>query len=295
MQKETQQRVKLYRSWMPMLHADFHEQSFQHTYYFPPAAKPYLNFLSPSTLELQANVSKSFSKLFDAKKWPYFTSEVYDLLYPGYGDTYPILNGALGMTLEQGGIRGGLNAAKNNGDSISLSARVEHHTSLALNLVEWSLANSEAIKLSFYGNHNKSRTNPTNRFKSYFIPDSELYKAKEFIELLEKNDIKYGYTQLTKPLLSAYAFKENKLINLPVQTGLFINARQTSSALIQALLDPNIVLEDSLTYDITAWNLFQLNGIHAFCPEIRRVIKLFRCSIWTDYPIDYKIIRVTKK
>ena len=264
MQKETQQRVKLYRSWMPMLHADFHEQSFQHTYYFPPAAKPYLNFLSPSTLELQANVSKSFSKLFDAKKWPYFTSEVYDLLYPGYGDTYPILNGALGMTLEQGGIRGGLNAAKNNGDSISLSARVEHHTSLALNLVEWSLANSEAIKLSFYGNHNKSRTNPTNRFKSYFIPDSELYKAKEFIELLEKNDIKYGYTQLTKPLLSAYAFKENKLINLPVQTGLFINARQTSSALIQALLDPNIVLEDSLTYDITAWNLFQLNGLKAY-------------------------------
>ena len=57
MQKETQQRVKLYRSWMPMLHADFHEQSFQHTYYFPPAAKPYLNFLSPSTLELQANMA----------------------------------------------------------------------------------------------------------------------------------------------------------------------------------------------------------------------------------------------
>jgi len=263
MQKETQQRLKFYRSWMPMLHADFHEQSFQHTYYFPPAAKPYLNFLSPSTLELQASVSKSFSKLFDAKKWPYFTSEVYDLLYPGYGDTYPILNGALGMTLEQGGIRGGLNAAKNNGDSISLSTRVEHHTSLALNLVEWSLANSEAIKSSFYGNHSKSRTNPTNRFKSYFIPDSELYKANEFIELLEKNEIKYGYTQLAKPL-SAYAYKENKLINLPVQSGLFINARQTSSALIQALLDPSIVLEDSLTYDITAWNLFQLNGLKAF-------------------------------
>jgi hypothetical protein len=43
-QKETQQRLKFYRSWMPMMHADFHEQSFQHSYYFPPAAKPYLNF-----------------------------------------------------------------------------------------------------------------------------------------------------------------------------------------------------------------------------------------------------------
>jgi len=34
--------------------------------------------------------------------------------------------------------------------------------------------------------------------------------------------------------------------------------------MIQALLDPTPVLEDSVTYDITAWNLFQIHGIRAY-------------------------------
>ena len=66
--------------------------------------------MSNETKALQEQIGKSFAQVFDQQKWPYFTSEVYDLLYPGYGDTYPILNGALAMTLEQGGIRGGLQA-----------------------------------------------------------------------------------------------------------------------------------------------------------------------------------------
>ena len=262
-QKETQQRLKFYRSWMPMMHADFHEQSFQHSYYFPPAAKPYLNFIAQSTKDLQESVGRSFSKLFDEKKWPYFTSEVYDLLYPGYGDTYPVLNGALGMTLEQGGIRGGLIAAKSDGDTISLVDRVKHHSALALNLVEWSLANAESLKASFYGVHDKSRTNPANKFAYYFVPEKELEKGQEFIQLLEKNQIKFTYTDIVKSS-TVYDYSSMKQVISPMNThGLLISAKQPSAPLIQALLDPVIALEDSLTYDITAWNLFQLNGLRA--------------------------------
>lgn len=263
-QKETQQRLKFYRSWMPMMHADFHEQSFQHSYYFPPAAKPYLNFIAQSTKDLQASVGRSFSALFDEKKWPYFTSEVYDLLYPGYGDTYPVLNGALGMTLEQGGIRGGLISAKSDGDTISLVERVKHHSALALNLVEWSLANSENLKASFYGVHDKSRTSPTNKFAYYFVPADEMDKGQEFKQLLIKNNIAFTYVDVVKSI-PAYEYTAMKQVSLPVsKNGLLISAKQPSAPLIQALLDPNIALEDSLTYDITAWNLFQLNGLKAY-------------------------------
>ncbi|MHA8089344.1 M14 family zinc carboxypeptidase [Aquirufa antheringensis] len=264
-QKETQQRLKFYRSWMPMMHADFHEQSFQHSYYFPPAAKPYLNFIAQSTKDLQESVGKSFSKLFDEKKWPYFTSEVYDLLYPGYGDTYPVLNGALGMTLEQGGIRGGLISAKSDGDTISLVDRVKHHSALALNLVEWSLANAESLKASFYGVHDKSRTNPSNKFAYYFVPEEELEKGQEFIQLLEKNNITYMKDMGVSKSTKVYDYSSMKVVSLLDNfTGLLIPAKQPSAPLIQALLDPMIALEDSMTYDITAWNLFQLNGLKAY-------------------------------
>lgn len=264
-QKETQQRLKFYRSWMPMMHADFHEQSFQHSYYFPPAAKPYLKFIPNSTLDLQMSVAGSFMKLFAEKKWLFFTSEVYDLLYPGYGDTYPVLNGALGMTLEQGGIRGGLISAKSDGDSISLVDRVKHHSALALNLVEWSLSNSEKVKASFYGVHDKSRTNPTNQFAYYFIEKFGSGLPDELINILDKNGIKFSETQLLKPI-AAYDYSANKQITLKPESkfGYLIPAKQPSAPLIQALLDPTIELSDSLTYDITAWNLFQLCGVKAY-------------------------------
>jgi hypothetical protein len=264
-QKETQQRLKFYRSWMPMMHADFHEQSFQHSYYFPPAAKPYLNFIAKSTLDLQYSVGRSFEKLFAEKKWLYFTSEIYDLLYPGYGDTYPVLNGALGMTLEQGGIRGGLISAKSDGDTISLVDRVKHHSALALNLVEWSLTNAESLKASFYGVHDKSRSNPSNQFGYYFVEKFRGGIPSEFLQILDKNQIKYTDTQLIKPV-SAYDYTTNKQIALKPDSkyGYLIPARQSSAPLIQALLDPTIELADSLTYDITAWNLFQLCGLQAY-------------------------------
>ena len=263
-QVETKQRLAFFQSWLPMLHADFHEQSFQHSYYFPPAAKPYLKFISNSTLALQSSVGQSFAKLFDQNKWPYFTSEIYDLFYPGYGDTYPVLNGALGMTLEQGGIRGGLQAQKLNGDTIRFVDRVKHHRALAVNLVEWSLANNEQVKASFYQNHTNARNTPTNVYKSYLIPQSEIEKSTELICLLKSNRIQLS--QLDKVgTFNAFSYQEQKNQIYKAASGdLLISAYQSAAPMVQALLDPTPVLEDSLTYDITAWNLFQLHGIRAY-------------------------------
>ncbi|RZK77603.1 MAG: zinc carboxypeptidase, partial [Pedobacter sp.] len=39
-QIETQQRLKLYNEWVPEVHVDFHEQSYNDPYYFAPAAEP---------------------------------------------------------------------------------------------------------------------------------------------------------------------------------------------------------------------------------------------------------------
>jgi hypothetical protein len=263
-QVETQQRIAFFQSWMPMVHADFHEQSYQHSYYFPPAAKPYLNFISNSTKELQISVGKSFAKLFDQNHWPYFTSEVYDLFYPGYGDTYPILNGALGMTLEQGGIRGGLQAQKSNKDTIRFVDRVNHHRQLAVNLVDWAISNSSMVKSSYYQNHQNARTNPSNLYKSYIIPQSEVAKSSELLKILKSNRIQVSQLDKDYPL-NAFSFLDQKNIPIKANKGdLMISAYQSAAPMIQALLDPTPALEDSVTYDITAWNLFQIHGVKGY-------------------------------
>ncbi|MFM7020546.1 MAG: M14 family zinc carboxypeptidase [Aquirufa sp.] len=287
-QLETQQRIAFFQSWMPMVHADFHEQSYQHSYYFPPAAKPYLNFISNSTKDLQTSVGKSFAKLFDQNQWPYFTSEVYDLFYPGYGDTYPILNGALGMTLEQGGIRGGLQAQKSNQDTIRFVDRVNHHRQLAVNLVDWAISNSTMVKSSYYQNHQNARTNPSNLYKTYIIPQTEFAKSSELIKILKSNRIQVGQLDKDYPL-NAFSFLEQKNIPIKATKGdLIVSAYQSAAPIIQALLDPTPALEDSVTYDITAWNLFQIHGVRGYGVKERLTGIEFSLSESKDNVFDEK-------
>jgi hypothetical protein len=66
----------------------------------------------------------------------YFTREEFDLLYPSYGDTYPLYNGSIGMTYEQGGIGGGLAVLTKSGDTLTLADRIAHHHSNSLSTVE---------------------------------------------------------------------------------------------------------------------------------------------------------------
>jgi anion-transporting ArsA/GET3 family ATPase len=97
------------------------------------------------------------------------------------------------------------------------------------------------------------------------VPEKELEKAQDFIQLLEKNNITYLKDRSILKTIQAYDYTVQKQVSISDKLiGLVIPAKQPSAPLIQALLDPTIALEDSLTYDITAWNLFQLNGIKAY-------------------------------
>ena len=72
-------------------------------YYFAPAAEPLHEIITDFQREFQHTIGKNHAHYFDKEGWSYFTKEVFDLLYPGYGDTYPMFLGAIGMTYEQGG------------------------------------------------------------------------------------------------------------------------------------------------------------------------------------------------
>lgn len=94
-QKESRHRIKVYNQWMPHIHVDFHEQQVDSPYYFAPAAEPFHEVITDFQREFQVTVGRNHAKYFDANGWFYFTKEVYDLLYPSYGDTYPMYNAVL--------------------------------------------------------------------------------------------------------------------------------------------------------------------------------------------------------
>ena len=95
--------MKLYNEWLPQIHVDYHEQGINNPYYFAPAAQPYHEVITQWQRDFQVTIGKNHAKYFDQNGWLYFTKEEFDLYYPSYGDTYPVYNGAIGMTYEQAG------------------------------------------------------------------------------------------------------------------------------------------------------------------------------------------------
>ncbi len=102
-QVESKARLKAYNKWLPHVHVDYHEQGINEPYYFAPAAEPYHEIITKWQKDFQKEIGKNNAKYFDKNGWLYFTKEMFDLLYPSYGDTYPTYLGSIGMTYEKAG------------------------------------------------------------------------------------------------------------------------------------------------------------------------------------------------
>ncbi|MFL5740767.1 MAG: M14 metallopeptidase family protein [Flavisolibacter sp.] len=265
-QMETQQRLKLYNQWLPQIHVDFHEQGVNNPYYFAPAAQPYHEVITKWQRDFQDTIGHNHAKYFDQKGWLYFTKEVFDLLYPSYGDTYPLYNGAIGMTYEQGGgPRGGLGALTEEGDTLTLSDRVMHHFTTSMSTLEVASAHAAQLVSQFQDFYKAAVTTGVGNYKSYIIRMNagDTGRVMALTRLLDRNLIRY---YAAKPgSLRGYSYDRGRDENFSVDTSdLVIPSLQPKSTLVKVLFEPNAALVDSATYDITAWSLPYVFGVNAY-------------------------------
>lgn len=260
-QKETKQRMQKFLQWMPQVHVDFHEQGYNAPYYFAPAAQPYHEVITSWQKQFQAEIGKNNAAYFDKNGWLYFTKEVFDLLYPSYGDTYPMYSGAIGMTFEQGGIGAGLAVVTETGDTLKLADRLEHHYTAALATLETVSENAGRL-LSEYKKYfdRSSISNPA--YATYVLTAKDPVKLNEVAELLKANGIEFGSDAGTFSGYNYFAGKEEKFQSKGFE--LAVSAYQPKSRMVQVLFEPKTVINDSMTYDITAWSLPYVYGIDAF-------------------------------
>jgi hypothetical protein len=262
-QIETQQRMKVYNQWLPQVHVDFHEQGYNQPYYFAPAAEPFHEVITNWQREFQNLIGRNNAKYFDANGWLYFTKERFDLFYPSYGDTYPIYNGAIGMTFEQGGIRAGLGIINSAGDTLTLVDRATHHFTNALSTVEVSSANAAKLVKEYKKFFNDAKTNGVGEYKSYVVKATDKSTIGTLLNLLNKNDIQFSYG--SKATASGYNYWTGKEESFSVTTDdIVISAYQPRSTLLRVLFEPKSKISDSATYDITAWSLPYAYGLQTY-------------------------------
>ena len=265
-QIESQQRMVLYNQWLPHVHADLHEMGHESPYYFAPAARPYHKFISKWQQDFQVTIGKNHAKYFDDRGWLYFTKEVFDLFYPSYGDTYPTFSGAIGMTYEQGGSRvGGRAVDLSNGEELTLMDRIDHHRTTSLSTVEISSIHKEELVQQFRDFFQTSAKDPLGDYRTYVVKsDASGNRLEELAELLDRQDIRY-HTVNSSRTGAGFSYQSGDKTDYTIEPGdMVISAYQPKSVLTQVLFDPESELEDSLTYDITAWSLPYAYGLESY-------------------------------
>jgi hypothetical protein len=266
-QAETQQRLKLYNQFMPQVHADFHEMGTESTFFFAPGADPWNNAISPWQHEFQKLMGKGNAALFDEKFRLYFTKENFDLFYPSYGDTWPIFNGAIGFTYEQGGGGpSGLAYKLESGDTLTLKDRIDGHFTASMATIKVSYENREKLLTEFNKYFDESLKNPQFRYKSVIIKGSnEKSNLSSLLNVLEMNQIKFSYCGNTGRKFKGFDYSQNNDGEVTIEAGdILISAFQPQSHFVQVLFEPNTKTIDSISYDLTAWALPYVYNLKAF-------------------------------
>ena len=289
-QKESQERIKNYNRWLPQVHVDLHEQGYDAPYYFAPAAEPYHKVITQWQRDFQVQIGRNNAKYFDKNGWLYFTKEVFDLFYPSYGDTYPTYNGAIGMTYEQGGIGAGLGIKNNEGDTLTLAQRVQHHYTTSLSTIEITAANALRLMTEFKKFFDDNISGAGMEYKAYVLTAKDPNKLKEVSNLLDANGILYGTTaSKTFKGFNYFTGKDENYVDDGYQ--LAISTLQPKGRLASVLFEPRSALSDSATYDITAWSIPYAYGINAYAIKEELDIGVYKTAVpITNVSSDYGLL-----
>ncbi|HEY7472751.1 MAG TPA: M14 family zinc carboxypeptidase [Gemmatimonadota bacterium] len=266
-QPETRARVAAYLATMPQVHVDFHEMDPGSTYFFFPAAEPIHSYYPPSTGEWGRIFGTANAAAFDARGWPYYTGEDFDLYYPGYGDSWPSFFGATGMTYEQaGGGEAGVVLRREGDATLTLADRVARHLEAAMTTIETAVANRErrlADFDAFWGG--AARRAPGSPAAWAIAGDGAA--ADALAELLARQGVRVDTLAATARGTLVPFPGTPATDSLPAGT-LLVPAGQALGRFAAALLEPETSLPDtSLFYDITGWSLPYLYDLDAWRAE----------------------------
>jgi len=169
-QPETRGRVKLIQEWYPVTFVDAHEMGSDSTYFFAPGAYPYNPHLAKNQRSSLEIFGKNNARWFDAFGLDYYTREVFDEFYPGYGASWPSYFGSISMTYEQASSRG-LVARQYDGKDLEYPYTIRNHFITSLSTAETTQANRQKLLNDFY-NYRASaiEKGKTGDVRSYLIP-----------------------------------------------------------------------------------------------------------------------------
>ncbi len=260
-QPEIRSQVKVLQEWFPLVFADLHEMGSDSTYYFAPGADPYNPHLTATQKEELGWFGRNNAKWFDKFGFDYFTRDVFDAFYPGYGDSWPAFYGAIGMTYEQATARG-LLMRRSNDTLLSFRQTIRQHFTASVSTAETASRNREKLLDNFY------------RYRKTAVEEGSTGTPREYV-LVRKGDT--SAVDKLAALLSEQGVEVRRAraafraLGREIPAGSYaVSLAQPSKRLIRNLLDSHVPLEPEFLkeqdrlrrkrlpdgiYDVTSWSL----------------------------------------
>lgn len=242
---ESRNRVKVFQSWLPNIHLDFHEMGTNSTFFFQPGVPSRVHPLTPKkNFELTEKIGTYHAKALDQIGSLYYNQENYDDFYYGKGSTYPDVQGSIGILFEQASSRGHLQESANGMLSFPFTIRNQ----FTANLSSYQAAKEMRVELNqwmkdFYTEIKNETTADVNKAYIFGAKDDDA-RSFHLADLILQHDIK------------VFALKEDITVNgkqFKKESSYIVPADQPQYRLIKAMFETRTSFQDSLFYDISAW------------------------------------------
>ena len=248
-QVESRNRMRFYHQWLPNVATDYHEMGTNATYFFEPT-KPFgsENPLVPrqNYEELNNLFAGYYEKALNEIGSLYYTKEAFDNSYPGYGSTYPDMQGGLGLLFEQASSRGHLQNTRTGAISFAFTIRNQVRTGIAT--VRAAVESRQKL-LEYQRSFFKSAlaTAAKQKTKAYlFGSPGDRTRSEAFRQLLAQHQIKFY--ALEKPL----DYQGN---SYPTEEFYVVPTAQPQYRMVSTFFEPVRSFYDSVFYDASAWTV----------------------------------------
>jgi len=253
---ESRARIDWHQRWRPNVVTDFHEMGASSTYFFEPS-EPVgsWNPLLPEEIytDITMRFADDWAAALDSLGSLYFTKEVYDNSYPGYGSTYPNFLGGLGLVFEQASARGHIQESTSHG-ILTFPFAIRNHLRTALATVRVAVEERQALRAYqhnfFVSALSEAANDPVDGW--IFGDPADVSLNRDFIDLLLRHGIEV-YEANEARTVGAHTFEPGSAWVVP--------AAQSQYRLARSIFERTETFADSVFYDASTWTVSLAYGM----------------------------------
>ncbi len=213
---ETVGRTHAFLEWAPHVAVDLHEMGSNSTYFFAPPMEPLnpnVEAAIPGWWDIFARGNAAAMAEYG---WGFYTGESFDEFYPGYGVSWPVLTGAIGMTYEQASSGGGA-IRRDDGTVLTLEEAAAHHHTTSVATIR-TAATRRADRVRSYLDFRRSAVTDSRgaELRTVILEPDAQGRAAALVDVLLSNEIEVGRLPASRRVrATAYGETDRRTVELP--------------------------------------------------------------------------------